>query len=379
MNVKRLQQLLPTFSKKSVFLFGPRQTGKSTLIQNELKDVFQVQLLDATLQRSLIENPSKLLNLVPKTAKLVVIDEIQKIPALLDVVHLMIEERKIHFLLTGSSARKLKKTGVNLLGGRARTRLLFPLTVQELGTEFDLQKALSIGTLPSIYFSDEPTDDLKSYVSEYLVQEIAGEGISRNIPAFSRFLDVAALGNAQLLNYSAIGSDAGVKRGTVQNYFEILTDTLIGYRLPAWSQSKKRKAFETDKFYLFDTGIVNALVGRNSVSLKTPEAGFLLETLILNELRAWNEYNQMNAKLSYWKSKSNFEVDFVINDSIAIEVKCKDRVTQQDLRSLQAILDEKSIKRAICVYLGDTPLSFGRIEVVPFSKFIQLLWALNRL
>ncbi|MBI2605704.1 MAG: ATP-binding protein [Deltaproteobacteria bacterium] len=375
MKIPRLQTLKPTVEKKTTFLFGPRQTGKSTLIKNELADHFLVQLLDASMRRMLLENPSRLINLIPENEKIVVVDEIQKVPELLDVVHLLIEEKKINFLLTGSSARKLKKTGVNLLGGRARTRHLFPLVCKELDTRFDLQKALQTGTLPSVYFSDSPHEDLKNYVSEYLIQEIAGEGISRNIPAFSRFLEVAALNNGQILNYAAIGSDAGVKRGTVQNYYEILEDTLIGFRLPAWRKSKTRKAIEADKFYLFDAGVVNSVVERKSVSLKTPEAGVLFETLVLNELRAWIDYRRKDVKLSHWKSKSNFEVDFLLNDSVAIEVKCKDAINEKDLRGLRAILEEKPVKNAVCVYTGDSTLKFDRIHVYPLKTFIDMVWA----
>jgi predicted AAA+ superfamily ATPase len=374
MEIKRLQDLAEILEKKSIFLFGPRQTGKSTLIRSEFSHCFIVQLLDVEVRRFLMENPSRLKNLIPKESKMVVIDEIQKIPELLDIVHLLIEEKKIKFLLTGSSAIKIKRSSANLLGGRARTKFLFPLTYKELGSKFELSKVLQYGSLPSIYFSDSPFEDLRSYVSEYLIQEISGEGISRNIPAFSRFLDVAAINNGQILNYSSIGSDSGVKRGTVQNYYEILEDSLIGYRLPVWKKSKTRKSIEADKFYLFDTGIANALTERKTISLKTPEAGFLFETFILNELRAWNEYKNKDLKLSYWKSKNNFEVDFLLGDSVAIEVKCKESINQEDLKGLNAILEEKSIKKAICVYRGSQNLTYGKILVYPYQTFIDMIW-----
>jgi uncharacterized protein len=374
MEIARIMDLNEALFKKSVFLFGPRQTGKTTLIKNQLADCFFIQLLDATLQRKLIEDPSYLLKLIPKNQKRVVIDEIQKIPELLDVVHLLIEERKINFLLTGSSARKLKKSGVNLLGGRARTKFLYPLTYQELNSHFDLEKIITYGSLPSIYFSDDPYEDLKSYVSEYLIQEVAAEGLIRNLPAFSRFLTVAGISNGQIINYTQIGSDAGVKRGTVQNYYEILEDTLIGTRLPAWRKSKTRKNIEADKFYLFDAGVVNAICERKTVSLKTPEAGFLFETFIFNELKAWNEYNKKGITLSYWKSTSNFEVDFIIDDHTAIELKAKNQVHEKDLKGLNAILDEKSIKKAICVYLGNDILELNNITVYPYKTFLDLLW-----
>ncbi len=374
MDLTRLQKLRTDLDKKSVFLFGPRQTGKSTLIRHEFKDAIIIQLLNVNTQRLLIDSPMTLATMIPENTKIVVIDEIQKIPELLDVVHLLIEERKINFLLTGSSARKIRRSGVNLLGGRARVRNLFPLSYKELNEKFDLLKALTIGTLPSIYFSDEPSLDLKSYVSEYLIQEIAHEGISRNIPAFSRFLEVAALNNGQILNYTSIGSDAGVKRGTVQNYYEILEDTLIGFRLPVWNKSKQRKSIESDKFYLFDNGIINSLAGNNEVNLKTTNAGFLFETFILNELRLWIEYNRKDLKLSYWKSKSNFEVDFLLDSHTAIEVKCKEQINKADLKGLLAIGDEKPIKKQICVYNGLYSQEIEGIPIYPFAIFLNKLW-----
>jgi predicted AAA+ superfamily ATPase len=377
MKIERNLDIKTALEKKSLFLFGPRQTGKTTLIKNQLSQYFFIQLLDATLQRRFIEDPSLLLRMIPEKTKYVIIDEIQKVPALLDIVHLLIEEKKIHFLLTGSSARKLKKSGVNLLGGRARTKRLYPLTYNELKHHFDLEKIINFGSLPSIYFSDEPFEDLKSYVSEYLIQEIAAEGITRNLPAFSRFLTVAALSNGQIINYTQIGSDAGVKRGTVQNYYEILEDTLIGTRLPAWRKSKTRKNIEADKFYLFDPGVVNALCERKYVSLKTTDAGFLFETFILNELKAWNEYNNKGVTLSYWKSTSNFEVDFIIDDYFAIEVKAKNNVNERDMKGLRAILEEKSIKKAVCIYLGDETLVFDEIIAYPYKIFLDHLWSNN--
>lgn len=375
MEIKRLLSLKSELAKKSCFLFGPRQTGKTTLIKEQFPSAPFLQLLDVTMRRELIENPMKLSQMIPSQSTIVIIDEIQKVPELLDIVHLLIEEKKIKFLMTGSSARKIKQTGANLLGGRARSKKFYPLLKQELKEHFQLPKALNFGTLPSIYFSNSPDEDLRDYVSEYLIQEISAEGITRNIPTFSRFLEVAALNNGQILNYAAIGSDAGVKRGTVQNYYEILEDTLIGFRLPPWQKSKTRKAITAEKFYLFDTGIVNSLTGRKNISMKTAEAGFLLETLVLNELRAWNDYQSKNLQINYWKSKSGFEVDFLLNAEIAIEVKCKENVTDKDLRGLKAISEESKIKKAVCVYLGKHRAESNGIELIPFDDFIEILWA----
>lgn len=373
--LKRTLDLKPVLEKKSCFLFGPRQTGKTTLIEAQFPDAQMIQLLDAETHQYLLMNPSRLNDIIKPNQKTVVIDEIQKLPELLDQIHLLIEKRKINFLLTGSNPRKLKRVGVNLLGGRARRRNLYPLTSLELGDQFKLEQVLKTGAIPSIYFSDSPWEDLKSYALEYITQEIAAEGLSRNIPAFSRFVEVAALSNAQLINYSAIASDAEVKRTTVQNYFQILEETLVGYNLKPWKKSKNRKAIGAEKFYFFDTGLVNVLSGRKSITPKTPEWGFLFETFILNELRAFGDYRQTDLELSYWKSTSGFEVDLIINDEIAIEIKSKENVSARDLKGLLALQDEKKFKRLICICLGRHRSKIGSIELIPHQDFLNELWA----
>ncbi len=372
--IQRRLNLKLVLEKKSCFLFGPRQTGKTTLIDAQFPKVPVIQLLDAKTHQHLLMDASRLSSMIEVNQKTVVIDEIQKLPELLDQVHLLIEKRKINFLLTGSNPRKLKRVGVNLLGGRARRRNLFPLTSEELGTQFKMEKAIQYGSIPSIYFSDSPWEDLKSYSAEYITQEIAAEGISRNIPAFSRFVEVAALSNAQMLNYSAIASDAEVKRTTVQNYFQILEETLLGYRLKPWIKSKNRKAIGTEKFYFFDTGLVNVLVGRKSATLNTHEGGFLFETIILNELRAYNDYLQKDLDLSYWKSTSGFEVDIIVNDELAIEIKSKSTISERDIKGLLAIQEEKKVKRMICVCATPFRSKLGNIELIPYREFLVDLW-----
>ena len=375
MSFKRKLDLTKTLTQKSCFLFGARQSGKSTLITSQFKDAFKLSLLDINLRRELIQNPSQLKKIIPPNEKLVVIDEIQKIPELLDLIHLLIEERKINFLLTGSSARKLRRSGVNLLGGRARTRYLFPFISQELGDQYSLERVANVGLIPSIYLSEEPQEDLRSYVSEYLIQEIAEEGISRNIPAFSRFLEIAALFNAQLINYEAIGSDSEVKRGTVKNYYDILVDTLIGYRLPAWKKTKNRKAITTEKFYFFDVGIVNSLVGRKLISLQSPEGGFIFETLVMHEVRSWIEYGRKDFEMRFWRSTSGFEVDLILNDEIAIEIKAKKNISPKDLKGLRALREEVKIKKMYLVYLGDKILYENDVTIIPFQDFVDKMWA----
>jgi len=240
-SVPRDLDLLSLVGKKSYFLFGPRQTGKSFLIRQRLQGTRVYNLLDTATFLTLSQNPGRISEEIGPHEKLVVIDEIQRVPTLLNEVHLLIEERGIRFLLTGSSPRKLRRGGVNLLGGRARTAYLHPLTSNELGNRFDLTKALHRGLLPSIYFSDDPDADLAAYAGTYLQEEIAAEGAARNIPAFSRFLKVAALCSGTMINITNIASDAQVPRTTVHEYFEILRDTLLLHELPAWRKSAKRK------------------------------------------------------------------------------------------------------------------------------------------
>lgn len=372
--LKRALDLRPILAQKSCFLFGPRQTGKTTLFHEQFPEVPQIQLLNAETQRTLLRNPSLLTGFIPESSKIAVIDEIQKIPELLDQVHLLIEERKIRFLLTGSNARKLKRQGVNLLGGRARRRELFPLTTNEIGKGFELTRALSVGTIPSIYFSDAAVEDLSAYSSEYLTQEIAAEGISRNVPAFARFLETAAISNGQLINYAAIASDAEVARTTVQEHYRILEDTLIGFRLNAWKKTKNRKAIGKEKFYFFDCGVVNSLVGRKSVALKTVEAGPLFETFLLNEVRAYSSYRARDLELNFWQSKSGFEVDLILNGETAVEIKAKDSISSRDLKGLHALAEETPLKHRFCVYVGKRAFRAEEVDVVPYGEWLGRLW-----
>ncbi len=249
MYIKRQLDLLKILQEKSYFLFGPRQTGKTSLIQHTLNEYRYYNLLQTDVYLKLSRAPQRLRQEITDNDKIVIIDEIQKLPILLDEVHNLVEEKGIHFLLTGSSARKLRNKGVNLLGGRARTRHLRPFIFKELKKNFQLLKALDTGLIPSIYFSNAPFEDLEAYAGNYLREEIAAEAIVRNVPAFSRFLTVAGLCNGKMINYTNIASDAQVPRTTVQEYFQILRDTLIGDDLPAWRKSVKRKPVSTSKFY----------------------------------------------------------------------------------------------------------------------------------
>jgi len=367
--VLNLAELLP---KKSHFLFGPRQTGKTSLVRDELSNVRTYDLLDSSIFITLSQNPGRLGEELDSQTRFVVIDEIQRLPDLLNEVHRLIESRKIRFLLTGSSARKLRRGGVNLLGGRARTKYLHPFSWRELGSDFDLMRAVQRGLLPPIYLSDDPRADLQAYAGSYLQQEIVAEGATRNIPAFSRFLRVAALANGTVVNFTNIASDAQVPRTTVYEYFEILKDTLLLYELPAWLKSTKRKPLVSSKYYFFDVGVVSALQGRE-FRAGTPEFGEAFETLLMHELVCYRDY-VANEPLAFWRSMSGYEVDFIIGDHTAVEAKAKRNVSQADLRSLAALAEEKKFKRHICVSLEPRARREGNITIIPFEGFLRSLW-----
>jgi uncharacterized protein len=283
-HIPRLLDLEEATRSKSCLLFGPRQTGKSWLIRNTLADCRVYNLLDSTTYLALSRYPERIEEEIRPDTKLVVIDEIQRLPDLLNEVQLLIEQRGIRFLMTGSSARKLRRGGVNLLGGRARVKHLHPLVSRELGSRFDLLRAMNRSLLPSIYFSDDSEADLRAYAGTYLQEEVASEGLTRNVPAFSRFLQVAALSNATLINYTSISNDAQVARSTVQEYFQILKDTLLAHEVPAWTASLRRKPIGTSKFYLFDFAIARHLQGRGPINAGTPEFGEGFESYIFHVL-----------------------------------------------------------------------------------------------
>jgi predicted AAA+ superfamily ATPase len=371
--VPRLLDLAALARRKSHFLLGPRQTGKTTLVRRTLPDARVYDLLDSNVFLGLSRDPGRLAQEVTERGSLVVIDEIQRLPDLLNEVHRLIEERAVRFLLTGSSGRKLRRGGVNLLGGRARTMHLHPLVHAELGARFDLAAALARGTLPSIYFSDDPQADLRAYAGSYLQEEIVAEGATRNIPAFSRFLRVAASCNATIVNFTNLASDAQVPRTTIYEYFDILRDTLVLHELPAWRKSRRRKPLASSKYYFFDVGVVGALQGRPFLP-GTPEFGQALETYVLHELLAWRDYRS-GEDLSYWRSTSGFEVDFLIGDHTAVEVKAKTSVSEADLRSLRALAEEGSFRRFLLVCLEPRTRRVAGVEILPVPRFLERLWA----
>ena len=370
--IERLVDLNVLLDKKSHFLLGPRQTGKTFLIRHTLKNARVYDLLDAETYLTLSRNPGRISEELQPQDRVVVIDEIQRLPELLNEVHRLIETRGTRFLLTGSSARKLRRGGINLLGGRARTKYLHPLTYKELNRHFDLLMAIERGLIPSIYFSDDPRADLQAYAGSYLQQEILAEGATRNMPAFSRFLRVAALCNATIVNFTNVANDAQVARTTVYEYFEILKDTLILYELPAWRKTKKRKPLASSKYYFFDVGAVAVLQGRE-FRAGTPEFGEAFETYLMHELKSFSDYIS-GEQLCYWRSTSGFEVDFIIGDHTAVEVKAKKNLSPNDIKSLRMLAEEGKLKRYICVSLEPRRRKVSNIDILPYREFLDLLW-----
>ncbi len=371
--VERLLDLPALLARKSHFLFGPRQTGKTFLVRRALGGARVYDLLDSATYLALSREPGRVAQELTPRDRVVVIDEIQRLPELLNEVHRLIEQRGVRFLLTGSSARKLRRGGVNLLGGRARTKYLHPLTWRELGRHFDLGRAMSRGLLPSIYFSDDPRADLEAYTGAYLREEIAAEGATRNVPAFSRFLLVAALCNATIVNFTNVASDAQVARTTVYEYFDILRDTLVLHELPAWRKSTRRKPLASSKYYFFDVGVLATLQGRQ-FRPGTPEYGEAIETFLLHELVCYRDYRS-GEPLSYWRSTSGFEVDFVLGGHTAVEVKAKPNVSVGDLKSLRALAEENKLKRFVCVSLDPRPRRLAGADILPLTHFLEALWA----
>ncbi len=375
MEIPRSVDLAAATSKRSLFLLGPRQTGKSTLIRQQLAGAFRIDLLENDTYLTLQRAPERLREWCTGVGEVVVIDEIQKLPQLLDEVQLLIERKKLRFLLTGSSARKLRSGGVNLLGGRARSQSLHPLSIHELGERFELDRALHHGLLPAIYLGDEPDEDLAAYVGTYLREEISHEALTRNVPAFARFLEVAALCNTEQINYTKIANDAQVARTTVQEYFQILRDTLLGWDLPAWQRTKKRKAVATAKFWFFDWGVVRHLRGTGRMASPSPEFGQAFEAWIGHELKTWCDYRGKGAALCYWRSRAGHEVDFVVGDEVAVEVKATTNVTNRHVKGLVALREEALLKRHVVVCQEGRRRVVDGIDILPWQVFCEELWS----
>jgi predicted AAA+ superfamily ATPase len=357
-------------------LFGARQTGKTTLVRQQLPNALYYNLNEANVFSELSARPELIRRRLPAGPQTVVIDEIQKFPGLLNEVQATIDSRpEVRFVMIGSSARSLRKHGVNLLGGRALQYRLFPFTTGEVGTG-ELLRILNFGSLPAFWAMEEPTELLQTYTSTYILREIRGEGYVRNLQPFSRFLEVAAASHGEVINFTKIGSDAGVPPRTVIEHFQLLEDTLIGYTLPSYQSVGKRKPVSNAKFYFFDIGVAHQLTRRSGIVPATTEYGRALEHLVMLELKAWLSYTRNQDRLTFWRTYTKHEVDFVIGDHTAIEVKATDRVSERDLKGLRVLSEEApSIKKRIVVSREEHAWrSDDGIEILPAAEFFTRLW-----
>jgi uncharacterized protein len=376
MNIHRTLDLKNLLSKKSIFLFGPRATGKSTLIQQGLSEsAMIIDLLNSRLYLRLLDSPHDLESIIDSKNKgqLIVIDEIQRVPELLNEVHRLIENRKLTFLLTGSSARKLRRGKANLLAGRVWEARLFPLTWKEI-PDFDLNRYLRYGGLPSVYLSKYPEEELDAYVNTYLKEEIMAEGLIRKLPPFSRFLRSAALANGEMINFSKLASDCQVPPSTVTEYIGLLEHTLVGFLLPAWTESEKRKAIRTGKFYFFDPGITHTLSGTKVLDRNSHLYGKAFEQFIGMEIRAYISYKRKKVQLSYWRSVHGYEVDFLIGRESAIEVKSSQKTSQRDFKGLRALGEEKVFKNYILVSQDPINTRENHFQALYWEDFLKGLW-----
>ena len=361
----------------SVFLWGARQVGKTTLLSEIYPECRRYDLLMAKDFNRLLRRPEllseELDNLGPKDT--VIIDEIQKIPQLLDEVHSLIQRRGIRFILSGSSPRKLKREGANLLGGRALREILYPLVSAEI-PDFDIVRAVNNGMIPRHYMVANPWERFRAYINVYLNEEIREEAISRNLHTFSRFMEVAAQCDGEILVYKNVAQDCGIDYRTVKSYFEILQDTLIGYLVSGFTATKKRTALQSPKFYFYDVGIVNFLLGRRNMKPGSELFGHSFEHFIIQELIAWLGYHHSNEQLSYWRTASGYEIDAIIGDGrVAIEIKSSEEVKTRHLIGLKAFKEEYPDCRLIVVSFDRYRRNMNGVEVIPVYEFLSDLWS----
>ncbi len=383
--IERQLDLTDTLKKKSVFVFGPRQTGKTTFFRHCYPDAIYLNLLNTQLQLELLNEPYRLNQIIEanEDKTLVIIDEIQKVPMILDEIQNIIQENAgRRFVLTGSSARKIKKAGINLLGGRAKIITFSPFTFPEYTrAKISLHQVLQWGTLPQVILSDDPKAELIDYIDVYLREEIKAEALVRSIAQFSKFLELAATTVSEQIVYDSLCSDVGVSAPTIKEYFQILEDTLIGYLLFPFSKTTKRKAMASPKFYFFDVGLGNALLRRFSLHERTREFGTACEQYIFQELSAYKNLNHPMLSLFYWRSYEKYEVDFVIElenaDLILIEVKSSTKIEAKHLSGMIAFCEEKNLevkKKIIICFESTKRVLPNNITVYPFPEFLKDLW-----
>jgi uncharacterized protein len=362
------------------FLWGPRQTGKTTLLKARYPDAYRIDLLQTDNLMRFLREPFRLREEVRALApdRLVVIDEIQKAPALLDEVHYLIQEEDRRFVLCGSSARKIRRSHANLLGGRAQRCELLGLSAKEIGPGFSLERMLNAGPLPSHYLNDSPEENLRAYVDLYLKEEILDEGLTRNLPVFSEFLRSAAIGDAEVTNFSNIARECAVASTTVRGYYEILEDTLVGALVPAFSRRPKRRVTHAPKFYFRDVGIVNHLSRRAPVRQGSEAFGKAFENWVFHELSTHSRYSRIGYDVRYWRLSSGIEVDFILGDAeVAIEVKGTPRVHPRDTRHLLEFKKEHpEVRRLLLVCLeSQMRITDDGVQILPYRDFIEALWS----
>ena len=361
---------------EAMFLFGARQVGKSTLLQERFEDAVYYDLLLPNIRKSFKRNPElfkEALSSKP-AGTLVIVDEIQKVPELLDLVHWLMVNKGLRFILSGSSARKLKKSGANTLGGRAQPRTLFPLVWPEV-SDFQIDKAVQNGMIPRHYLTDDATDRLEAYVDVYIKEEILDEASVQDIDAFERFMEVAAISDGEMLNYSNIATDCGVSAKTVKSYYQILYDTMLGYEIPAYRKVIKRKIVQAPKFYYFDVGLSNYLMGRHNLKRGSDDYGHAFEHFVMQEIIAYKGYCRRKNELSYWHTYNGKEVDAVIGDAeVAIEIKSCEQVKTKHKAGLKAFKEEHPECRLILVSLDPITRVSGDKELIYVTDFLRMLW-----
>jgi predicted AAA+ superfamily ATPase len=368
--------LLDNENNDSVFLWGARQVGKTTLLESQFSHARYYDLLQSTEFERFFRNPGLLSEELETAAEgeLVIIDEIQKVPQLLNEVHRLIYKKNLRFILSGSSPRKLKRVGANLLGGRALRKTLYPLVSAEI-PDFDILRAINNGMIPRHYMIEKPWERFRAYIGVYLNEEIREEAISRKLNSFSRFLEVAAFSNSEMVVYKNIAQDCGIDHRTVKEYFEILQDTLIGYLIPGFSATQKRRAILAPKFYYFDVGVANYLCNRKNIIQGSDAFGHAFEHLIIQELIAYLGYQNSDEALTYWRTSSGYEVDAIIGKGrVAIEIKSSKEVNSRHLKGLKAFQEDFPESRAIVVSMDKNKRILNGVEIFPAKEFLKELW-----
>lgn len=375
-------RLIKPPTKTSFFLFGPRGVGKTTWVRTKFPKALYIDLLKAETFTYLLANPSRIEEFIPSDfSNWIIIDEIQKVPSLLDEIHRLIEEKHYQFILTGSSARKLRRGGFNLLAGRALTYNLYPLTAYELGDDFKIEEYLKFGGLPGVFFAEDKKAFLKSYLKTYIEQEIIFEAVTRNLGAFSRFLEIASFSQGSVLNMSEVAREAGLGRRMVENYFSALEDLLIGIRIPPFTKKAKRKLMFHPKFYFFDAGVYQAIRPKGPFDQEEYIGGIALETAFFQNLKALIDYLSLDYQIYYYRTVSGVEVDFVIYGKSGFkifEIKNKREINSSDLKGLKSFINDYPQAKGYLIYGGKNKRYFPQIEVWPAEAAFRELGIMLR-